>query len=92
MTTKYNIGDTVYILARRSPSGCVCPPPESPMAADCPIVECRVAQTNAAGVEGVYGLEWADAGESVGLPFSGRTIFPSAEALKDRVDRCQVPL
>jgi hypothetical protein len=89
---KYTVGDTVYILARRSDSGCVCPPPESASAPSYPIVECRVAQVDVCGSKGVYGLVWADTEEPVGLPFSERSLWDSEEELKARVEACMVPM
>jgi len=88
----YQVGDHVFVLAFRSDTGCVCPPPESASAASCPIVECVVTHTSCGGVEGLYGLVWADSKEGTGLPWSGRSVFESREALKKRVESCQFPI
>lgn len=65
----YKIGDTVYILANRGSGGTMCPPPGHPAEKGCSLHKCVVAQVDVGGVEGCYGLEWADTCVPVGLPF-----------------------
>lgn len=88
----YQIGDTVFFLAKRSEGGCRSVGPAHPQAASYPVCEAVVAQTDVCGVKGCYGLVWADTGEPVGLPLSERCLAPSEEELAERVDRCQVPM
>lgn len=88
----YEIGDKVFILAKRMEGGSSSVSPESAQAPSYPIVECVVTQVDVCGIEGCYGLVWADTEEPIGLPFYERSMFPTEEALKERVEACQVPL
>lgn len=88
----YEIGDTVFILAKRSEGGSSSVGPASAEAPSYPVVECVVTQVDVCGIQGLYGLSWADDNEPVGLPFSERQMAPTEEALREMVEHCQVPL
>lgn len=88
---RYQVGDTVYVLARRSEGGCSSVAPQHPSAPSYPVCEAVVAQVDVCGVKGCYGLVWADNGEPVGIPFYSRSMSPNEDELLERVRKSQVP-
>ncbi len=68
---KYQVGDTVYVRLKRyaDGSGTSYVNFAHPDHDTYPVHKCVIAQVDVGGAEGVYGLEWADSREPIGLPF-----------------------
>lgn len=71
MTKRYEKGDVVFIRAIRYPdgSGTGTVSKDHPAWDSYPVNICFIAQVDVAGLDGCYGLEWADDKAPVGLPF-----------------------
>lgn len=89
----YKPGDTVYLLAKRLPSGNVITlGPKHPEAFKFPIHEAVIVEEDEAGLEGVYILRWSDMDEPIDGAFLESHLAPTKEALRDMVERCMVPM